>query len=54
MDDNAQTDDADNDELTDDELAVLADPSVWIAAERAARGGGSHPRRRLPGQGPGQ
>ncbi|WP_276309465.1 hypothetical protein [Brachybacterium endophyticum] len=35
------------DDLTDDERAVLADPSVWEAAARASERGGVNPRRRL-------
>ncbi|MGP5260909.1 hypothetical protein ACTXMW_04920 [Brachybacterium paraconglomeratum] len=35
------------DDLTDDERAVLADPSVWATAERASERGGENPRRRL-------
>lgn len=35
------------DDLTDDEHAVLDDPSVWATAERASERGGENPRRRL-------
>lgn len=35
------------DDLTDDERAVLADPTVWDAAARASERGGQNPRRRL-------
>lgn len=34
------------DDLTDDERAVLADPSVWDAAARASERGGEKPRPR--------
>lgn len=33
--------------LTEDELAVLSDQSVWTAAERAGRSSEKRPRRRL-------
>lgn len=36
-----------SEDLTDDERTVLADPSVWAAAERASEAGGENPRRRL-------
>jgi len=35
------------DDLTDDERAVLDDPSVWATAERASERGGENPRLRL-------